>query len=116
MSLPEPEPTLLPRRPRTTHSELERRPRRLLKFLTISISILLILGITGFFAARSYVHHALIAALPQIDGTLALPGLSAPVTVQRDTHGVPHIRAGSLDDLVIAQGFITASIGKKSPT
>lgn len=108
MSLPESEPTLLPRHPRTAYTGLERRPRRLLKFLTISISILLILGITGFFAARSYVHHALIAALPQIDGTLAIPGLSAPVTVQRDAHGVPHIRAASLDDLILAQGFITA--------
>lgn len=108
MSLPEPEPTLLPRRPRTTYSEPQRPQRSILKFLTISISILLILGITGFFAARSYVHHALVASLPQIDGTLALPGLSAPVTVQRDEHGVPYIRAASLDDLILAQGFITA--------
>ncbi|MEO6982295.1 MAG: penicillin acylase family protein, partial [Edaphobacter sp.] len=35
-------------------------------------------------------------------------GLSAPVTIQRDAHGVPYIRAASLDDLLIAQGFVTA--------
>ncbi|WP_035351221.1 penicillin acylase family protein [Edaphobacter aggregans] len=107
MSLYEPEPTLLPRRPRTSNAE-PRRPRLLLKFLTIAGSILLILGITGFFAARSYVHHLLTTQLPQIDGTLTVPGLSAPVAVQRDAHGVPHIRAASLDDLVFAQGFVTA--------
>jgi penicillin amidase len=46
--------------------------------------------------------------LPQVDGSIALPGLSAPVTVIRDSHGVPHIRAASFDDLFFAQGFITA--------
>ena len=107
MSPYEPEPTLLPRRPRTTSAE-PRRPRRFLKFFTITGSILLILSITGFFGARRYVHHLLVSELPQIDGTLAVPGLSAPVAVQRDAHGVPHIRAASLDDLVFAQGFITA--------
>jgi penicillin amidase len=107
MSLYDPEPTLLPRRPRSSSAE-PRRSRRLLKFLTIAGSILLILGITGFFAARSYVRHLLLSELPQIDGTLAVSGLSAPVAVQRDAHGVPHIRAASLDDLAFAQGFVTA--------
>jgi len=107
MSLHESEPNLLPRRPRSTDTA-PRRPRRLLKFLTISISILLILAITGLFAARSYVRHVLTAALPQTDGTLAITGLSAAVTIQRDAHGVPHIKATSLDDLAFAQGFVTA--------
>jgi penicillin amidase len=35
-------------------------------------------------------------------------GLAAPVTVARDAQGVPHIRARSMDDLVFAQGFVTA--------
>jgi penicillin amidase len=39
---------------------------------------------------------------------LRVQGLNAPVTVQRDAHGVPHIRAASLDDLIFAQAFITA--------
>ncbi len=30
------------------------------------------------------------------------------MTVERDAHGVPRIRAGSVDDLVEAQGFVTA--------
>jgi len=46
--------------------------------------------------------------LPQVDGTLSLPGLKREVTVERDIWGVPHIRAGSLNDLVEAQGYVMA--------
>ena len=35
-------------------------------------------------------------------------GLSAPVTVTRDTHGVPTIEAATLEDLFFAQGYVTA--------
>jgi len=37
--------------------------------------------------------------LPQLDGSLVVFGFAGPVTVDRDAHGVPHIRAGSLDDM-----------------
>ena len=47
-------------------------------------------------------------ALPQVDGELRLPGLSAPVTVRRDALGVPHIEAASVPDLMRAQGYVTA--------
>lgn len=46
--------------------------------------------------------------LPQIDGTLTVPGLSADVEVIRDPWGVPHIYADNLDDLFFAQGFVQA--------
>ncbi|MAN96224.1 MAG: penicillin acylase family protein, partial [Gemmatimonadetes bacterium] len=46
--------------------------------------------------------------LPQIAGTITVPGLSAEVEVIRDSWGVPHIYAGSLDDLFLAQGFVQA--------
>jgi penicillin amidase len=46
--------------------------------------------------------------LPQVDGSIAVNGLAAPVTVIRDKLGVPHIRAASYDDLFFAQGFVTA--------
>ena len=53
------------------------------------------------------------AALPQLEGTIKVQatgtaGLQAQVEVFRDAHGVPHIRAQSLDDLVFAQGYATA--------
>jgi penicillin amidase len=47
-------------------------------------------------------------ALPALDGELHVAGLSAPVTVQRDAHGVPHIDAATQDDLFVAQGYVTA--------
>ncbi len=46
--------------------------------------------------------------LPQIDGTLTLPGINDPVEVIRDRWGVPHIYARSSHDLFFAQGFVHA--------
>ncbi len=46
--------------------------------------------------------------LPQIDGTVEVPGLAAEVEVIRDPWGVPHIYAQNLDDLFFAQGFVQA--------
>ena len=48
------------------------------------------------------------SALPQLDGTLGVSGLAAPVTVRRDGHGVPTIAAATLEDLFVAQGYVTA--------
>ncbi|HYU43176.1 MAG TPA: penicillin acylase family protein, partial [Vicinamibacteria bacterium] len=47
-------------------------------------------------------------ALPQVDGEVRLPGLTAPVAVRRDALGVPHLQASSLPDLMRAQGYVTA--------
>ncbi len=44
----------------------------------------------------------------QTRGTLDLPGLTAPVTVRRDEKGMAFIRADNFDDLIFAQGFVTA--------
>jgi penicillin G amidase len=49
-----------------------------------------------------------IAALPELDGDVHLVGLSAPVIVRRDAHGVPHIDAANQDDMLVAQGYVTA--------
>lgn len=48
------------------------------------------------------------SCLSQIDGELRVPGLKDRVSVVRDVHGVPHIRASSLHDLWFAQGFVHA--------
>ena len=58
--------------------------------------------------ALAYAYHVAHSALPQLDGHISLPGLSAPVTVVRDGHGVPAIEAGTLEDLFFAQGYVTA--------
>jgi penicillin amidase len=47
-------------------------------------------------------------SVPQRDGVLAVPGLSAPVEISRDRYGIPHIAAGNDHDLCFAQGFTHA--------
>jgi penicillin amidase len=66
--------------------------------------ILLALAV-GMVAYAYFVAHS---ALPQLDGTLAVKGLSAAVKVTRDGHGVPAIEAATLEDLFVAQGYVTA--------
>jgi penicillin amidase len=46
--------------------------------------------------------------LPQLEGTVFVPGLRSEVSVERDNWGVPHIRASSVEDLAEAQGYVTA--------
>jgi len=45
-------------------------------------------------------------ALSQISGTLRVQGLSKPVEVLRDTWGIPHIFAQTMQDMFFAQGFV----------
>jgi penicillin amidase len=46
--------------------------------------------------------------LPQLDGSVILPGLQKEVIAERDRWGVPHIRASSVEDLAEAQGYVMA--------
>ena len=66
---------------------------------------ILVLAAAG---AVGYTYHIARAALPQLDGNLTVKGLSAPVKVTRDGHGVPAIEASTLEDLFFAQGYVTA--------
>ena len=56
----------------------------------------------------AWLYAMALSALPQVDGKLRVSGLSAPVTVLRDLHGLPTIEAANLADLFFAQGFVTA--------
>jgi penicillin amidase len=58
--------------------------------------------------AVGYAYLLARSALPQLDGTAQVTGLSGPVTVTRDAHGVPTIEARTLEDLFFAQGYVTA--------
>ncbi|HZY63756.1 MAG TPA: penicillin acylase family protein, partial [Edaphobacter sp.] len=82
--------------------------RRIFRAIIAVAFLAVILSAVALIAGRYWIRHAIRDSLPQIDGTLSIAGLSAPVTVQRDAQGVPHIHAATVDDLVIAQGFITA--------
>jgi penicillin amidase len=87
-----------------------RRPRRIWgKRLILAAGILLLLVVLGLLLLSRNLRQDLRTSLPQLDGTLPVAGLTAPVTVTRDAQGVPSIHASNLDDLIFAQGYITAS-------
>ena len=100
--------TALPLRPdRSETPDLTAAPRlsrrrRLLRAGGIALSVVLVAAA----AAGLWVQSALRASLPRLDGTEALPGLSAPVVVERDRHGVPRIRAEGAEDAFRALGFL----------
>src|SRR5580698_236983 len=67
--------------------------------------MILVLVAAGLVAYAYFVDRS---ALPRLDGRLRVKGLSAPVKVTRDSHGVPAIEAATLEDLFLAQGYVTA--------
>jgi len=85
-----------------------RRVRRWLRRLFWTAGCLLLVLLIAVTAGILWLRSAAQAALPQLDGNIQLAGLSNPVTVRRDAHGVPHINATSQQDLFLAQGYVTA--------
>ena len=80
-----------------------RRSTGLRIFLWLLLTVILLaLGVAAY---AYFVAHS---ALPQLDGSIKVKGLSAAVKVTRDGHGVPAIEAATLEDLFFAQGYVTA--------
>jgi penicillin amidase len=95
-------------RPRTASTTLKFRVqcpgdclRTILRFLFWTV---LIIAVVAGAAAWRFIYRP----LPQLEGSITLPGLQKEVTVERDNWGVPHIRAASLTDAVEAQGYVMA--------
>src|SRR5277367_3577633 len=87
---------------------LQSKRRRIFRRIIVILTTLVVLiSVIGYVTARHWFRQTMSDSLPQLDGAVTIPGLSAPVTIQRDAHGVPHLRAASLDDLLLAQGFVT---------
>jgi penicillin amidase len=78
--------------------------RRLLGGLVVVLAVLVLAVLAGGF----YVRSELRASLPALEGSVALPGLSAPVTVTRDALGVPSLTGASRVDVARAVGFVHA--------
>src|SRR5262249_50008102 len=77
---------------------------RLLRFLAV-VLLLVVLALIG---GGAWLYHAARISLPQLDGKLTVLGLSGPVKVVRDRHGVPHITAANLPHLFLPQGYVTS--------
>src|SRR5262245_13336053 len=78
--------------------------RRLLKF-GLALVILIVVAAA---AGALFIRHQLRASLPPLEGTFALAGLTAPVTVERDALGVPTIAATDRADAARALGYVHA--------
>ena len=78
--------------------------RRMLWFISGMSAFLLLAAGAGLLWLRAVTKNSLAV----LDGDLHVAGLSAPVTVRRDAHGVPHLDAATQDDLFTAQGYLTA--------
>ena len=78
---------------------------RRLRLLVILVVLLLVVGagLGGWLGVRT-----VKASFPQTTGTLHLAGLSAPVSVDRDSKGIPQIYANTPADLFKAQGYVQA--------
>ncbi len=95
-----------PQHPTTVPAAPPRLGLRRILLTTASLALLLALAL---FIAAIVLRHDLRASEPVLDGTLPISGLTAPVTITRDAQGVPSIHASNLDDLLFAQGYLTAS-------
>ncbi|HEV7515317.1 MAG TPA: penicillin acylase family protein, partial [Thermoanaerobaculia bacterium] len=84
------------------------RPRRGLRRLGFALVVLVALLVLAVLAAGLYLRSRMRASLAQLDGSRALPGLAAPVTIERDALGVPTIRGANRLDVARATGFLHA--------
>jgi penicillin G amidase len=73
-----------------------------------SLLVVLLILLIAALAASAWLYSWAHSALPKLDGTMEVPGLADRVTVFRDARGVPTIEAASTDDLLFAQGYVTA--------
>ncbi|MHB8628468.1 MAG: penicillin acylase family protein [Aggregatilineales bacterium] len=78
--------------------------RTLRRIVLIVVVILVIIAGAG----AGYVTYTLRRPLPQLSGTLNMPGLDGQVTIYRDAQGVPQIYATTTHDLFFAQGYVQA--------
>ncbi len=65
----------------------------------VVVVIVAVVGLLGAITSRG---------LPKTTGTVNVPGLHAPVTVQRDANGIIQIEADDPHDLFVAQGYAHA--------
>src|ERR1043166_9864975 len=83
------------------------RPRKKRVFILALLAIPLLLVIAAS-VGWVWFYSTAKSALPQLDGEIKVVGLSAPVTVLRDAQGMPTVNASTIDDMLFAQGYVTA--------
>lgn len=79
-------------------------PRNLRRWPLLGLATL----VTLVLVAATVGVLGLYSSLPQTQGRLKIAGLGAPVIVERDSDGIPHIQAASQHDAYVALGFTHA--------
>ncbi|MEE9215885.1 MAG: penicillin acylase family protein [Anaerolineales bacterium] len=80
----------------------------MLRFLSRLFIVLFVIFAVVALAVAAFRFLVAPRAFPQVDGTLELEGLDAPVDIYRDSFGIPHIYASTEHDLLMANGFVHA--------
>ena len=62
-------------------------------------------------AVGAFVSFTVRRSFPQLSGSAELRGLGAPVSVQRDAHGIPQIYADTAEDLFRPRATCTRRTG-----
>ncbi len=68
--------------------------------------LIAVVSIAVIASVAIYVY--LLSSAPVYSGEKKLPGLKAEVNVEYDDYGIPHIKAGNLDDAYYALGYVHA--------
>jgi penicillin amidase len=76
------------------------RLNRLLKYLNVLIGLILAIS-------AGAVYWFVYRVLPKTSGTISAP-IRGEATITRDSNGVPHIIAASVEDAIFLQGYVTA--------
>ena len=77
------------------------------RWLQIALACVAVLMVV-FIGLGLWVRGLLTGSLPQVDGQIAAKGLSDAVTIERDSRGIPTIRAARRNDVAFATGFVHA--------
>jgi penicillin amidase len=83
--------------------------RRLWRIVKRVLLVVLVLFLVLVVALGSVFTWLVVRGFPQREGSIQLPGLTAPVHVVRDASGIVNIYAATTEDLFAAQGYIHAS-------
>ncbi|GAB7181328.1 penicillin acylase family protein [Kitasatospora sp. Ki12] len=75
------------------------------RLFVIVLVVLMVAGV-GYGGYRGV--SAVRASFPEVDGSVKVAGLSAPVDVKRDANGIPQLYADTSEDLFRAQGYVQA--------
>lgn len=75
-----------------------------MKWLRRTATVVLLLVLAAGAALWLYAKRT----LPQTEGSIAVPGATAELRIERDTNGIPTIRAASLEDALFGLGFVHA--------